>query len=84
MKLSSEILAWDFDDESSRGLNLELRQRAHEIWRHARERLNGEPTEFDRTDSVCALKRAVNHRLKSLHLIHLIAYLTQATVKIKF
>jgi hypothetical protein len=70
VRLSSEILSWDFGHDEASGLEFELRYRASEIWRHARERLTGEPSQFDKSDAMGALKRAVNHRLKSLRLAY--------------
>jgi hypothetical protein len=81
VNLSSEILDWYFGSDSSSGLDFELSYRAHEIWRHAREKLNGEPSEFDKIDAVCALKRAVNHRLKTLSAAYCFDYLPYAGKK---
>lgn len=53
-------------DEEATGVDEELIFRAHEIWRHSKDCLVDEPSDFDRIDCISSLRRAVNHRLKSI------------------
>jgi len=67
MFLSSEIFTWPYDQQARRfASNGDYVTRAREIWRHARDRLDGRASDFDRTDCMTSLKRAINHRLKAL------------------
>lgn len=67
MFLSPEIYQWPFDyDERSSGPDTSFLFRGHEIWRHAALHLEGSPTDLHRVDCISALRRAINHRLKSL------------------
>ena len=66
MYLSKEFLEWPYADRESTGVDYELLIRAHDMWRHAQNRLKEEPSEFDLVDCISALKRAVNSRLKTL------------------
>lgn len=66
MYLSSEFFTWPYDYESQTGFGEDFVCRAHEIWRHAKKRIADDPTEFDRVDCISSLRRAINHRLKSI------------------
>ena len=67
MNLSHAIFQWPFGlDASAFPPEIDYVSRAQEIWRHARARLRGTPSELDRVDCIGTLKRAINHRLKSI------------------
>jgi len=55
----SYIDSWTFPPDS------DYVQRGHEIWRHAKKKLQA-PTDLDRVDCIGGLKRAINHRLKAI------------------
>jgi len=40
--------------------------RGYEIWRHAKKKIIEAPSDLDRIDCISSLKRAVNHRIKSI------------------
>ncbi|KGJ97576.1 hypothetical protein [Colwellia psychrerythraea] len=65
MYISNEFLSWDSGYDST-GVDFEKLKRSHDIWRHAKERLNNNPTEFDKVDCITSLKRAINSRLKAI------------------
>jgi hypothetical protein len=54
-----------FDDNGSGGEH-DTVVRAYEIWDHARACIEEDPSDFDRIDCIAALRRAINHRLKTL------------------
>jgi len=64
--VNNEILTWYCDEEGGSGFPAEYNYRGHEIWRHARDRLDAGCSDLDRIDCIGALKRAVNHRIKSI------------------
>ncbi|MCF7964614.1 MAG: hypothetical protein K9L79_03630 [Methylobacter tundripaludum] len=66
MYLNSEIFNWPYDYDSQTGFSEDFVYRAHEIWRHAKDCIADDPTEFDRIDCISSLRRAINHRLKSI------------------
>lgn len=66
MYLLADFLHWPYSDSDGSGCDDVLISRAHEIWRHSKERLEGDPSELDRIDAISSLRRAVNHRLKAL------------------
>jgi hypothetical protein len=66
MYLSSEFFTWPYDYDSQTGFSEDFVYRAHEIWRHAKDCIADDPTEFDRVDCISSLRRAINHRLKSI------------------
>jgi hypothetical protein len=70
MYLSKVFLEWPYGDCESTGVDYELLIRAHDIWRHAQDRLKKEPCEFDLVDCISALKRSVNSRLKTLDKVY--------------
>jgi len=65
MYLSNEVLNWHKGYDAS-GVDFEYLIRSHNIWRHAKNRLHGNPSEFDIVDCITSLKRAINSRLKTL------------------
>jgi len=70
MYISSDVLDWNFYSENGTGLSFEEEEvvvgRAHDMWRHASSLITPECSEFSRIDAITGLKRAVNHRLKSI------------------
>ena len=67
MHLSHAIFQWPYGvDGKSFPPEIDYVSRAQEIWRHAAVRLKGAPSELDRVDCIGTLKRAINHRLKSI------------------
>ena len=67
MYLSPEIFEWAYDAGQRSGpLETEYLYRGHEIWRHAKKQLDVSPTDLHRVDCISSLRRAINHRLKSL------------------
>jgi hypothetical protein len=65
MYISNEFLSWETGSAAT-GVDFEKLKRSHDIWRHAKERLNHNPTEFDKVDCITSLKRAINSRLKAV------------------
>jgi hypothetical protein len=65
MYISNEFLSWDSCSDAS-GVDFDKLKRSHDIWRHAKERLNNNPSEFDKVDCITSLKRAINSRLKTV------------------
>lgn len=64
--ISKKVLDWYCDEEGGSSFPTEYSYRGHEIWRHARNRLAADCNDLDRIDCIGALKRAVNHRIKSI------------------
>lgn len=71
MYLSPSIYEWSFDaDERSSGPDTSSLFRSHEIWEHAATHLDHQPTDLHRVDCISSLRRAINHRLKSLTTVY--------------
>jgi hypothetical protein len=66
MHLSAKFLDWYCESEGGHLVDADAIFRAYEVWRHARDRVAGDPTDQDRIDVISALRRAVNSRLKWL------------------
>ena len=64
--LKPEFLDWPVDEADLDDLESKKRFRAYEIWRHARDRLSEGESDLYRIDCISALKRAVNHRIKTI------------------
>jgi hypothetical protein len=47
-----------------------LWKRSYEIWSHAESLLRGDPSEFQRTDALTTLKRAIDRRVQQLNRLH--------------
>jgi hypothetical protein len=65
--LSPEILQWEAYPASAQPEGRGAVQRAYAHWRHAEQMLRRAQSEFERTDVVTTLKRAVDHRLRLLN-----------------
>jgi len=81
MHLSAEFLNWYSDTQGGHIGESDALFRAYEIWRHARDRSAGDPTEHDRVDVISALRRAVNSRLKWLRKMYKLDCLPSALGK---
>ncbi|WP_284205527.1 hypothetical protein [Psychromonas marina] len=66
MYLSIEFLDWPYGEHEATGVDFDKFNRGHEIWRHAKSRLDGNPNEFEIIDCITSLKRAVNSRIKTI------------------
>ena len=66
MYLTADFLSWYSESEGGSFVESDLLFRAYDIWRHARDRLKADSTDLDRIDAIGALRRSVNHRLKSV------------------
>jgi hypothetical protein len=66
MYLSHEFLNWIYGESEGSGVDFEKLNRAHEIWRHAKNRIKETQTEFDKIDCITSLKRSINSRLKTI------------------
>ena len=67
--LNPIILTWGANPISSfSGDN--LWRRAYEIWSHAESLLQGDPSDFQRTDALTTLKRAIDRRVQQLNTLH--------------
>lgn len=66
MHFDSAFLNWYAESEGGRFLQADAIFRPYNIWRHARDHISPDATDLDRIDVISALRRTVNHRLKSL------------------
>lgn len=66
VRICASFLDWDCTPSSFSGGDEDALLRSYYIWDRARDRARGNPSEFDRTDCIAALRRAINHRLKTL------------------
>lgn len=67
--LNPIILTWS-GNVMSTGSGENLWRRAYEIWSHAESLLQGDPSEFQRTDALTTLKRAIDRRVQQLNTLH--------------
>jgi hypothetical protein len=70
MYLSREFFGWPYGDYEGTGIDFDKLTRAHDIWRHAKKRLDSDASEFEKIDCITSLKRAVNSRLKTITTIY--------------
>lgn len=75
MYLNSSFLDWYADTEGGSYCEADALHRAYDIWRHARDRTSATASDHDRIDAISALRRSVNHRLKSLRTTYNFDYL---------
>ena len=68
--LDPAVLEWQAFTESSTVNDDVAWKRPYEIWRHAETTLNATPTEFQRTDALIALRRAVDRRVRQLQAMY--------------
>ena len=68
--LDPDFLIWPCDTQGSTSFDYEYRFRGHEIWEHARKRLLDGGESLDKIDCLSALKRCINHRVKSIYKTH--------------
>jgi hypothetical protein len=61
---------WEQSIEVTTGFSMVRAGRPHEIHQHARDRLAGDPNDFDRVDAIMALRRAVGQRVRMLNDIY--------------
>lgn len=70
MLISGDVLSWSYHNENGSGLTDEeqdrIVRRAYKIWRHSSSLVSDDSSEFKLADAIVGLKRAVNHRLKTL------------------
>jgi hypothetical protein len=59
-------MEWYAERASATPMDTTLLFRAYDIWRHAQNHLTPDASDLDRIDAITALRRAVNHRLKSI------------------
>lgn len=62
--INPEFLNWYCFSEGGSIVNDVDNMRAYEIWEHALNRLQNNPSEMDRTDAITTLKRCLNQRLQ--------------------
>jgi len=67
--LNPVILSWNAKPISG-GSGDDLWKRPYEIWSHAESLLQGDPLEFQRTDALTTLKRAIDRRVQQLNALH--------------
>lgn len=80
--LSAEIFEWDYGSASASSVDeINYFYRAHDIWRHAKDRLKSATSDFDRADCIGSLRRAINYRLKALVTVYRLDMLPVAPVK---
>jgi hypothetical protein len=70
MHLSTDFFTWPHDNTEGSGCDYSLMYRAHEIWRHSKDCLANDPSEFNRIDCISSLRRSINHRLKTLSSVY--------------
>jgi hypothetical protein len=58
---------WEQRIEVTTGFSRVSAGRPYEIHQHARDRLAGDPNDFDRVDAIMALRRAVGQRVRMLN-----------------
>jgi hypothetical protein len=67
MFLSPAVFQWPYDAQDRVfPPEVDYVNKAHDVWRHAQNRLAGESTALDRVDCIGALKRAIDIRLKAI------------------
>jgi len=67
--LDPTILNWKAEPVSDRDEEANWK-RPYEIWSHAESLLQGDPSNFKRTDALTTLKRAVDRRVRQLSALH--------------
>ena len=66
MNLHPQVFEWHSERSMGSLIEGDPMFRSYEIWRHAHSRLTPKATDLDRIDVISSLRRAVNHRLKSI------------------
>ena len=82
MFLSPAVFQWPYDAQDRLfPPEVDCVSKAHDVWRHAQNRLAGESTPLDRVDSISALKRAIDIRLKAIRATYNFEFLPSMRAK---